>query len=178
MKILRLFTICSFAFLGACSKKDSGAAVVDRHADAIQEFQGAQQHFKDTVATVRDEASYDKAAPDLDQVIQHFRRSAVLMKDLSPPDEAARARYRKMIADGHRKTEPTGEDMMSILTIESREKEVTAWMEAFVAAGQEAGVEMKRLFGEIDYGKDAEEQIQLEPKAEQAAPSDADKPSN
>lgn len=68
--------------------------------------------------------------------------------------------------------------MMSILTIESREKEVTAWMEAFVAAGQEAGVEMKRLFGEIDYGKDAEEQIQLEPKAEQAAPSDADKPSN
>lgn len=160
MKIFRRFTICSLLFLCACSKKDSGASTVDQHALAILEFQEAQQIFKDTVVTVRDEASYDKAAPVLDQVIKDFRRSALLMKELSPPEEAARFRYREMIVDGHQQAEPTGEDMMSILTIKSREQEVTAWMEAFVAAGQEAGVEITRLFGEIDYGKDAEKQLQ------------------
>ncbi len=84
------------------------------------------------------------------------------MSELGPPDESAREKYRQMIADGHLRSEPTVEDMMSILTIESREKEIAEWMEAFVAAGMEAGVEISRLYGESDHELDAGPSI--EPK--------------
>lgn len=171
MKILRLLMLCSLALLCACSKEDSTEATVDRHVEAIEEYQKGQQLFKDTVATVRDETSYDKAVPDLEQVIQRVRRAAVLMRDLIPPEEAARARYSQMIVDGNRRTEPTGEDMMSMLTIESREDEVVAWMEAFGVSVQEVGDEMKRLYGEIDYARGMGKPIQLDRQAEQNEPA-------
>lgn len=150
MRAALLLLHFSLAFFGGCSDRSSSDVVVDHHSDAIRQFRAAQQLFKTTVATVRDEASYDKAAPRLEQVVKSFRQVAVIMKDLSPPAESARDNYRKMILDGSLRSEPTGEDMMSILAIESREKEVAVWMEAFVAAGQDAGAEMKRLYGRTD----------------------------
>jgi hypothetical protein len=166
MKIIHLFTLCTVVLFGACSEKrsvpENNQGGVDRHADAIQEFQKAQQRFKDLVATVRDETSYDRAAADLDRVVRDFHQVTVTLKELSPPAEAARKKYRQMISDGHRRTEPTGEDMLSMVSIESREQEVTAWLEALVAAGQEAGVEMARLYGETDYAPDAKMPRQLD----------------
>ena len=132
-----------FSLLGACSEKGSG----DAHADAIREFQKGQELFVKTVATIRDADGYDKAAPALNQVVESFQHTAALMKKLSPPDEADRAKYRKMIEEGNGRTEPTGEDMMSILTIDGREQQISDWLEAFTKAGQEAGVQMARLYG-------------------------------
>ena len=179
MKIIHLFTLCTVVLFGACSEKRSVPAStkggVDRHADAIYEFQKAQQRFKDLVATVRDETSYDQAAFDLERVVRDFRQVTVTLKELSPPAEAARKKYRQMIADGHRSTEPTGEDMLSIVSIESREKEVTAWLESLVAAGQEAGVEMARLYGETDEALDAKVPRQLNQNDGSTAPGAATK---
>ncbi len=67
-----------------------------------------------------------------------------------------------MIAQGHRATEPTGEDMLSLISIESREKEVTAWLEDFTSAGREAGAEILRLYGPTEYGADAAKIPELE----------------
>ena len=165
MNPLRLLAPCLFLLAGACTKEEApvseAASAPDPHADAIREFLKAPEQFQQVVATVRDEASFDRAAPELEKVVQKFRDAADSFKKLSPPDEANRPKYQQMIADGFRGAEPTGEDMISLVMLESREKEVTAWMESFKAAVGEAGAEAFRLYGKVDY-IGAEEPLKIE----------------
>jgi hypothetical protein len=120
--------------------------------EAVATFQAGQQKFKESIATVRDEESFDAAKPALDQVIADWKEVAAVLSGLEPPDEGTRASFRVALAEGHRRTEPTGEDMLGFFSIESREAEVTRWFTAFAAAGSEVGAEFERLFGTIDYG--------------------------
>jgi hypothetical protein len=155
-----LFCLC--ALLAACSTTENTAEQeTDSHAEAIWEFQAAQMLFKHAVGTVRDAASYDKAAPSLNLVIEKFRNVAGLMKKLSPPDPSTLGKYRRNIVEGHRKSEPTEQDMQSLLSLTSREKEVTTWTESFSAAGREVGVQIKRLYGNLDHGSEETPQMPL-----------------
>jgi hypothetical protein len=124
----------------------------------VAKFQGAQKRFKDLVATVRDEKSFDAAKPELDKVVSDWREVATTLGQLQPPTEMQQVEIRDLIAVGHRRTEPTGEDMLSLISIESREAEVAQWLEEFAVAGGKAGVEMSRLYGPTDHAaKSAEE---------------------
>lgn len=166
MNPLKLLACCLFLLAGACTKEEvpasNAASTPDPHANAIRVFLKAPEQFKRVVGTVRDEASFDRAAPGLAEVVQKFKDAAQGFKKLSPPDEADRPRYQKMIADGFRGAEPTAEDMISLVMLESREKEVTAWMESFKAAAGEAGAEISRLYGNIGYAEqDAPLKIEL-----------------
>jgi hypothetical protein len=155
MKLLRLLAPCLFLIAGACTKEEApvaeAASAPDPHAAAIREFLRAPEQFKQVVATVRDEASFDRATPGLEEVVTKFRDAAAGFKKLSPPAEPDRQKYQQMIAEGFRGAEPTGEDMISLVMLKSREKEVTARMESFRAAAGEAGAEAFRLYGKIDY---------------------------
>lgn len=157
MKLPKVLAPCLFILAGACTKEESSvaeaASAPDPHADAIREFLKAPEQFKQVVATVRDEASFDRAAPGLEEVVTKFRAAAGGFKKLSPPAEADRQKYQRMIAEGIRGAEPTGEDMITLAMLESREKEVTAWMEAFMAAAGEAGAEVSRLYGKVGYAE-------------------------
>lgn len=166
MKLAKVLAPCLFILAGSCTKEESPLAEAesdpDPHADAIREFLKAPEQFKQVVATVRNEASFDRAAPGLEEVVTKFRDAAAGFKKLSPPAEADRPRYQRMIADGFRGAEPTAEDMISLVMLESREKEVTAWMESFKAAAGEAGAEISRLYGNIGYAEpDAPLKIEL-----------------
>jgi hypothetical protein len=157
MKPLKLLASCLFLLAGACTKEEApasnAASTPDPHADAIREFLKAPEQFQQVVATVRDEASFDRAAPGLAEVVQKFRDAAAGFKKLSPPAESDRGKYQQWIADGFRGAEPTGEDMIHLAMLEGREKEVTAWMESFMAAVGEAGSEISRLYGNIGYAE-------------------------
>lgn len=107
----------------------------DPHREAVAKFQGAQNHFKEVIATVRDEKSFDAAKPELDKIVSDWREVAAMLSQLHPPADNQQAEMRDLIADGHRITEPTGEDMLSLISIESREAEVTKWLEEFTEAG-------------------------------------------
>jgi hypothetical protein len=155
MNPLKLLACCLLLLVGACNKGKipaaSAASTPDPHDDAIREFLKAPEQFKQVVATVRDEASFDRATPGLEEVVTKFRDAAAGFKKLSPPAEPDRQKYQQMIAEGFRGAEPTGEDMISLVMLKSREKEVTARMESFRAAAGEAGAEAFRLYGKIDY---------------------------
>ncbi|WP_264489352.1 hypothetical protein [Luteolibacter arcticus] len=103
------------------------------------------------MSTIRDEASYDRGAPALEEVLQGFRDSAATFRALAPPSESEQVKYRQMIADGLRGAEPTGEDMLTLISIKTREAEVSEWMKEFMAVAQEAGAEALRLYGKVDY---------------------------
>jgi hypothetical protein len=158
-----MWAVPCFGFLvAACGGEKpapaGAAAASDLHGDAIREMLKAPRRFKEVVATIRDEASYDRAAPGLTEVVNQFRSAAAKFRQLNPPAESEQAKYRQMIADGFHGTEPTGEDMISLVTIKSRKKEVSSWMDSFTAAGREAGIEAVRLYGNIPVrGVDLEE---------------------
>jgi hypothetical protein len=154
LQIAWLVVSCAFVLPSCREKKatpEPAAEASDTHEDAIREFLSAPKHFQEVVATIRDGASYDRAAPGLEEVVRKFRDSAAAFRKLAPPGKGEQAKYRKMIADGFQGTEPTGEDMLSLMSIKSREKEVAKWMKEFRVAGQEAGAEALRLYGKIDY---------------------------
>ena len=152
--------------LVSCDQNDSVVNAPDnslsKHDEAIMKFQVAQQRFKKLIRTVRDENSFDAAKPGLDQVIADWQETRLLLEKLSPPPEEDQARIREQISTGHRNTEPTGHDMMSLVMIESREIEVLAWLETFGQAGQEVGTEMVRLYGKTDYAIEAEETLKID----------------
>jgi hypothetical protein len=139
----------------SCEKDKDGIVATaqssDRHREAVAKFQGAQKRFKELVATVRDENSFDAAKPELDKVVSDWREVSATLSQLQPPADKQQAEIRDLIADGHRRTEPTGEDVLSLMSIESREAEVTKWLEEFTEAGGKAMSEMVRLYGPTDY---------------------------
>lgn len=136
---------------------------LDSHRETVAKFQDGQQRFKDLIATVRDEKSFDAARADLDAVVSDWREAAIALRRLKPPSEGEQANFRKLIADGNRRTEPTGEDLISLISIESREAEVTQWLEEFTAAAEEAGTEMLRLYGPTGYTGPEAEGTELDP---------------
>lgn len=122
----------------------------DSHRNTVAKFQDGQKRFRDLIATVRDEKSFDAAKPELDKIVANWREIATTLGELDPPSKEMQAELREMITEGHRATEPSGEDMLSLVMIESREAEVSRWLEDFVAAAGAAGLEMDRLYGLTD----------------------------
>lgn len=161
-RLLPILVLTTLSIIGCEKAKDGVVATApssDRHREAVARFQGAQKRFKELIATVRDENSFDAAKPGLDKVVFEWREVSVALSQLQPPADKQQEEIRTLIADGHRRTEPTGEDMLSLMSIESREAEVTKWLEEFAEAGGKAMLEMSRLYGPTDYaaesGKDA-----------------------
>jgi hypothetical protein len=139
----------------SCEKAKNGIAASvpssDHHREAVAKFQGAQERFKEIIATVKDEKSFDAAKPELEKIVSDWREVSAMLSQLQPPADNQQAEMRDLIADGHRRTEPTGENMLSLISIESREAEVTKWLEEFTEAGGKAMSEMVRLYGPTDY---------------------------
>ena len=128
----------------------------------------APRRFREVVATIRDDASREKAAPELKEVVQQFHRSAAAFRALAPPDEAERAKYRQMIAEGWKNSpEPTAEDLLNLIFRKGREDEVVAWFEEFAAAGGEAWKEAERLYGKIEVPRADDEKRAEKQMAEQ-----------
>ena len=125
----------------------------DAHREAIAGFQRAQRRFKELITTVGDEQTFDSAKPELDMIVSGFRKTASRLSQLQPPPEPQRKEIRQQIADGHRSTEPTGADMLGLLSIETRAAEVSQWLGEFSEAGRKAGVEMLRLYGQQEHGR-------------------------
>ena len=159
MKLLRPILALVIIAVVSCDRSeqavDAGMISPEGHEEAVAKFQDAQQRFKTLIATVRDEKSFDAAKPGLDRVVSDWREVGLALRDLDPPSEDDQARFREMISEGHRRTEPTGEDMLSLISIGSREAEVTAWLVDFAEAGGAAGAEMLRHYGPTEYGVEA-----------------------
>jgi hypothetical protein len=131
----------------------SSTQLSDAHREAIAGFQRAQRRFKELITTVGDEQTFDSAKPELDMIVSGFRKTASRLSQLQPPPEPQRKEIRQQIADGHRSTEPTGADMLGLLSIETRAAEVSQWLGEFSEAGRKAGVEMLRLYGQQEHGR-------------------------
>jgi hypothetical protein len=163
--ILLAFAALSIA---GCDRGDKGSDSFtpspDSHREIIAKFQDGQERFKGLIATVRDEKSFDAAKPELHKIVSDWREVAASLGELQPPSEEQQAEFRALIAEGHRATEPTGEDMLSLISIESREAEVTRWLEEFAAAGGAVGTEMVRLYGPTDYNKGGNDTPKIEAK--------------
>ncbi len=161
MKPIRLALICMLPLLAACSEKGSksaapAATAADPHETAIREFQSGQQRFKELVAGIRDEKSLDEAMPALDQIVAGWKQVTEKMKKLeAPAAESEKQRYRKMISDGHRSSEPVAKDMLRLVMMESRGEQLGKYLKSFTDAGGAAGLEMTRLYGMTDYSREA-----------------------
>jgi hypothetical protein len=161
MRIFRPILALAVLFIAACNQGKDGVEETtsssDTHREAVAKFQGGQKRFKELIATVRDENSFDAAKPELDKIVSDWLQVATALRELEPPSEDQQAEVRAMIAQGHRATEPTGEDMLRLISIENREVEVTRWLQEFASAAGAAGAEMGRLYGTTDYsGPEAE----------------------
>jgi hypothetical protein len=152
--LLPILVLAMLSIVGCKKDKNEVSATVassDQHRKAVAKFQGAQKRFKELIATVRDEKSFDAAKPELDKIVSDWREVSATLSQFQPPEDKKQAEMRDLIADGHRRTEPTGEDMLSLISIESREAEVTKWLEEFAEAGGKAMLEMVRLYGPTEY---------------------------
>jgi hypothetical protein len=142
-------------FITGCDQGEDGAnpraPSSDSHRAAVAKVQDGQASFEELIATVRDERSFDAAKPELGKVVSKWREAAASLAELEPPSEDLQAEFRMLITEGHRATEPTGEDMLRLISIESREAEVTRWLEEFEAAAGAVAAEMARLYGPTDY---------------------------
>lgn len=137
------------------TEADAAVTPLESHRQAIEKFQSGQKRFKELIAAIRDEESFDAAKPGLDQVVSDWHEVATALGGLEPPSEDQQAEFRELIDEGIRAAEPTNEDMLGLILIESREEEVTQWLEAFAAAARAAGAEVVRLYGPI-HDADAE----------------------
>lgn len=166
MKRFRFIVALVTFAISSCNRSSdvarTGETSLDRHEETLSKFQDGQKRFKELIATIRDEKTFDAARPELTKIAADWREVATALSVLEPPAEDARARFREMISEGHRRTEPTAEDMLGLLSIESRETETSAWFEEFVAAGGKAGSEMQRLYGTTDYATEAAEVPQID----------------
>jgi len=167
MKPVRLPLICLASFLVSCGEKENKpagppVAVQDPHEAAILEFQAGQLRFKGLIAGIRDEQSFDQTMPALNKIVADWSQVTQRLKKLKPPPQDQQERYRKMISDGHRSSEPIAKDMIRLALIESREEQLAKWLKNFTDAGGAAGWEMTRLYGMTDYSREAAEPPQFE----------------
>ena len=158
MKRLRSIVTIAIIATSSCNRSEetaqAGAATLNRHEAAVTKFQDGQKRFNNLIATVRDEQTYDEARPGLDRIVVDWREVATALSDLDPPSTNEQANFRKMIAEGHRRTEPTADDMLRLFSIKTRETQISAWLEDFAAAAGKAGGEMLRLYGPTGYAAD------------------------
>jgi len=148
-----ILAIAAF-FIGGCNqgeeRVEGAESSPDSHRDAVAKFQDGKKRFKELIATVRDEEGFDAAKPELDKIVSDWREVAITLGELGPPSESLQAEVRALIARGNRAAEPSGEDILGLFSIESRETEVTRWLEEFAEAGGAAGAELSRLYGPIE----------------------------
>jgi hypothetical protein len=141
---VRAFTLAIALLVLSCEKR------IEEHTNAhevvIEEFQITQMEFKNLVSEIRDTTSYDLAAPRLKNITNEFDRIASALKALDPPDFELAESIRRKIEEGNRAAEPTGEDMISLISIEGREDEAQAWIAEFALSGQRLGTELTRLY--------------------------------
>lgn len=172
MKPVRLPLICLASFLVSCGEKENKpagppVAVQDPHEAAILEFQAGQLRFKGLIAGIRDEQSFDQTMPALNKIVADWSQVTQRLKKLEPPPQDQQERYRKLISDGHRSSEPIAKDMIRLALIESREEQLAKWLKNFTDSGGAAAWEMTRLYGLTDYSKEAaavpEIELKLDP---------------
>ena len=152
MKIsIRILTLATALLVWSCEERVEEHTNV--HEVVIEDFQIAQMEFKNLVSEIRDTRSYDLAAPKLEKVVNDFDRIASELNALDPPDSELGDYLRRMIEEGNRAAEPTGEDMISLISVEGREDEVQAWLAKFTLSGQQVGTELTRLYPDNTRGE-------------------------
>jgi hypothetical protein len=124
---------------------------LDSHREALAKYLDGQKSFKELIAPIRDEKSFDAAKPGLDKIISNWCDAATILAKLERPSEDHQAEFRELVTEVHRITEPTTEDVLSLMSIENRKDEITGWLEQFVAAGKAIGTETMRLYGPSNY---------------------------
>ena len=159
MKSICFILSLAIILLAGCDQNQADGEVADSldlHRDALSRFQDGQVRFKKLMATIRDEQSYDEAKPKLDRIVADWHEVAATLRGLGPPSDQHKLEFREMIAEGHRSTEPTAMDLMSLFSIETREADITKWFQDFADAAGEAGAELSRLYGPTDYSNPEE----------------------
>ncbi|MBK1835697.1 hypothetical protein [Roseibacillus ishigakijimensis] len=155
--LLTIFFLCIFV---GCREPadlpDAANSTSNIYDQEIEKFQEGQIRFQRLVSIVRDEASFDTAKPKLDLILSEWSEVADSLQKLEPPSNEEKARLRRLIDEGHKNTEPTGEDMLSLISIDSREEAALKWLEDFAAAGSRVGLEVNRLFGPPGYSATSE----------------------
>jgi hypothetical protein len=175
LKMKKLCPILALAilFIAGCKQaknanveantSDNKTSPLDSHREALAKFQGGQRSFQKLIATIKDEKSFDAAKPRLDKIVSDWRDAATILAKLEPPSEGQQAEFRELVSNVHRITEPTTEDVLSLMSIETRKDEITSWLEQFVAAGKAIGTDILRLYGSSNYPtKNADPSLKFE----------------
>ena len=161
--MVRLLIIFVLSFLVSCEDRKAQIGVqpdLNAHEQQVAAFQEGQLRFQELVSTIRDEASYDAARPELDLIVSGWISVAASLKTFAPPSIEEQSRIRALIDDGHKRTEPTGEDMLSLISINGREEDALAWIEEFAAAGASVGMEVIRLYGDSTHRSSSDSPMQ------------------
>ena len=145
-----IFFITFIIALSFTSCKNHSSDNSEEHTNAhdviLDDYQEAQQQFKITVAKIRDTQSFDKHISQLEDVVTRFNRVADELKQLDPPDKELSVHIRNRIEQGNETSEPTREDMLSLISIENRSKDVQGWIDSFTSSGRRVGTEFIRLY--------------------------------
>ncbi len=153
----RLFPILFLPLLSivSCGKAKNEIAATekasDQHGEAVVRFQGVQERCMKLISTVGDAMSFDAVKPELEKLVGDCREVSALLGRLQPPADTRQAELRELIGEVHDRTGPTGEEVLRLVSIESREAEVIKWLESFNEAGGTVMVEMARLYGSTEY---------------------------
>ena len=139
---MKFAIISLFLFLFSCKFSEQKNV----HLDVITEFLHLQENFKFSIDLIEDEASFDSASLSLGQSIVSLAALAENMKLLKMPSleekEACREIVFKALA-----TQPSADSALDLLTIESREKEVTVLLSDYASALRKVEEECARLYG-------------------------------
>jgi hypothetical protein len=111
----------------------------DPHAEVIKDFLSAQERFKNSIATIRDVASYDQAVPELNAIVDLLHNVACRLGKLKHLPETRQLQLARTLLEGTLQTEPVSKDMLRILTIEDRRAEFGAWLDRYISAGESLG---------------------------------------
>ncbi len=163
LKMKNLYPILALAiiFIAGCKQaKDTNietdasenkTSSLEGHREALAKYHDGQRSFKELIATIKDEKSFDAAKPSLDKIVTNWRDAATILAKLERPSEDHQAEIRELVTKVHRITEPTTEDLLSLMSIESRKDEITGLLEQIVTAGKAIGTEILRLYGSSNY---------------------------
>ncbi|MEZ7955766.1 MAG: hypothetical protein QMC23_04675 [Rubritalea sp.] len=153
-----IYMIALISSLFACSCKDGEATVnaerENTHEVIIDDYQQTQLKFNRLVRKIRDTKSYDLAAPRLEEIVVEFERLSSELKKLDPPNTELSKSMRRQIEKGNKASEPTGEDISSLMSVEGRGEQVQIWLKTFVSSGQKIGRQFTRLYTPKNKEKD------------------------
>ena len=153
----RLFPILFLPLLSivSCEKAKNEIAATqqasDQHGEAVARFQVAQERCKKLIPTVGDAMSFDAVKPELEKLVGDCREVSALLGRLQPPADGRQAELRELIGEVHDRTRVSGQEVLRLVSIESREAEVIKWFESFNEAVGKVMVVMARLYGSTEY---------------------------